>query len=237
MEHLDARLQLSPSQRLDVRFWQSSRRRGKGGSSNAVSTFLNGLTTLHTSPGVVLAADSFLGVIFAVDVRTGAYNIAINDPALKPNVSTVTTLGVNGIHIHNNDLYFTNSLSAPLFAKVPLSKDGTAAGPVEVIAEKPQYAVDDGFQADDFALDHEGAHAWIVTNPTGDLVKVDIATGAQEVVAGGLSSPTFAGATAAAFGRTKKDREILYVVTDGGAVDATASGLRGGRIVAFDTRE
>ncbi|KAK4958202.1 hypothetical protein LTR10_004628 [Elasticomyces elasticus] len=198
--------------------------------------FLNGLTALDSESGTVLSADSFRGLVYAVNTNTGVYSIAIDEPAFKPNASSAITLGINGIHVRNGVLYFSNSLRSPLLGKISLSTNGSASSPVKIIASTPAYPLDaDLFQVDDFAIDAAGRNAWIVTNPSGVVVKISLATGQQKVVAGALTDPTFAGATSAAFGRTRRDRDILYVVTDGGAVDPAAAGLKGGTVVALDT--
>ncbi|KAK3647902.1 hypothetical protein LTR56_007876 [Elasticomyces elasticus] len=178
--------------------------------------FLNGLTALDSEPGTVLSADSFRGLVYAVKTHTGAYSIALDEPAFKPNSSSAIVLGINGIHLRNSVLYFSNSLKSPLLGKIYLSTNGSASSPVHIIANTPAYPLDpDLFQVDDFAIDAAGRNAWIVTNPSGVVVKINLATGQQKVVAGALTDTTFAGATSAAFGRTRGDRDILYVVTDG----------------------
>ncbi|EHK50803.1 hypothetical protein TRIATDRAFT_186794 [Trichoderma atroviride IMI 206040] len=201
------------------------------------AVFLNGLATLPTKPGVVLTGDSFLGQIFAVDIFNGHYNVAIDVPDFKPNATAALQFGVNGIKIHNGHLYFTNSLMSPLLASIPLSTNGTAAGPVKTIAKSAQYPVDSGFQADDFALDAKAEHAWVATNLSNLIVRITIATGKQQIVAGGKSNPVVAGATGAVFGRSWYNRHILYIVTDGRLGDPSSAGVTGGKIVALDTTE
>ncbi|PNP46507.1 hypothetical protein TGAMA5MH_01965 [Trichoderma gamsii] len=199
------------------------------------AVFLNGLASLPTKPGVVLAGDSFLGQIFAVDTTYGHYNVAIDVPEFKPNATAAIQFGVNGIKIHDGHLYFTNSLKSPLLASILLSTNGTAAGPVKTISKSAQYPVNSGFQADDFALDATAEYAWVATNLSNLIVRITIATGKQQVVAGGNSDPVVAGATSAAFGRNWYNRHILYIVTDGGLGDPSSAGVTGGKIVALDT--
>ncbi|KAK3075655.1 hypothetical protein LTR53_000803 [Teratosphaeriaceae sp. CCFEE 6253] len=201
----------------------------------APAKLLNGLTALPTAPGNVLTADSYMGRVFKIDTRTGTYCVAIDDPAMRPNASSPIALGVNGIHVRNGELYFTNSLQSPLLAKVPTTADGSASGPVQMTAESPVYPLHLGIQADDLTIDAAGEFARIVTNPSGVVVKIELALGHQTVVAGAASDRTFAGATSAAFGRSSIDRSMLYVVTDGGAVDPSAAGIRGGTVIALDT--
>ena len=70
------------------------------------STLLNGMTRLSNHE--VLIADSVLGVIWRVDTHSGAQAIVIDDPALKPSGTTLQ-IGVNGVHIAGDLLYFTSS--------------------------------------------------------------------------------------------------------------------------------
>ncbi|KAL6899911.1 hypothetical protein GGI43DRAFT_384086 [Trichoderma evansii] len=213
----------------------SNKPTGKKITAIPPAVFLNGLATLPTMPGVILTGDSFLGQIFAVDTFNSRYNVAIDVPEFKPNKSTALQFGVNGIKMHDGNLYFTNSLKSPLLASIPLSINGSAAGPVKTIAKSAQYPVDQGFQADDFALDAKAEHAWVATNPSNLVVRINTATGRQQVVAGGKSEQTVAGATSAAFGRNWHDKDILYIVTDGGLADPSSAGVAGGKIVALDT--
>lgn len=199
------------------------------------AVFLNGLAALGTKSGVVLTGDSFLGQVFAVDVFSGHYSVAIDVPEFKRNTTAALQLGINGMKIHDGSLYFTNSLQSPLLAKIPLSVNGNAAGPVKTLAKSAQYPIDIGFQADDFALDATAEHAWVATNPSNFIVRVTTATGKQQIVAGGKSDQTVAGATGAAFGRNWNDKQILYIVTDGGLADPSSAGVTGGKIIALDT--
>ncbi|KAM0250381.1 hypothetical protein ACHAQJ_008628 [Trichoderma viride] len=208
---------------------------GKKVAAIPPAVFLNGLATLPTKSGFVLTSDSFLGEIFAVDTRSGSYSVAIDVAEMKRNTSAEFQVGVNGIRIHDGYLYFTNSVKAPLLARIPLSINGSASGPVETIAKAPEYPVNVGFQADDFALDVTAEHAWVAANPSNVIVRITIATGKQQVVAGEQSSPLVAGATSAVFGRNWYDKQTLYIVTDGGLADPSSAGVAGGKIVALDT--
>ena len=200
------------------------------------ANFLNGMTTLPTIARTIMVGDAGLGVIYRVNVGTGEYTTTIsNEPALQPNASAAALLGVNGIHFWEGFLYFVNSFKLPFFGRFPLTPSGSAAGPVEIIAKNATYPTNLGGYADDFALDAEG-NAWITTDPTGQIVKVAVLDGRQTVVAGGVNESIVAGNTAAAFGRTSADREVLYVTTNGGIPYPPPSGIVGGKVVALDTR-
>lgn len=195
--------------------------------------FLNGLTTLPSSPSTVIVADSALGAIYSVDTITGACNIVLDEPALKPLRSAPVLLGVNGIQVSADRkyLYFTNSFQAPLLGRIPIAFNGTAAGPVETIVEKADVILNVGFQADDFAL---AAHdtAWVTGDPSGYLLKVT-PDGNLTRVLGDNNSTLIAGVTAAAFGRGGQS-EILYLTTNGG-LPYPANGIAGGKVIAVDT--
>ncbi|KAJ2971813.1 hypothetical protein NQ176_g7511 [Zarea fungicola] len=208
---------------------------GKKVAAIPAAVFLNGLAALPTLPGVVLTADSFLGQVLAVDTKKGNWSVAIDLPELKANLTAVAQLGVNGLHIRDKHLYFTNSFKSPVLAKIPLSRDGHAAGPVQTIINSPQYQALVGYYADDFALDARLEYAWLTTDPSNVVVKISLATDKQQVVAGAASDPTVAGATSAAFGRRWEDIHTLYIVTNGGLANPSSAGVTGGKIVALNT--
>lgn len=157
------------------------------------ANFIDGMTNLPTLHQTVLVGDAGLGVVYRVDVEAGKYHPVISDePALRPNVSAVSVLGVNGIHYREGYLYFVNSFKRPWFGRIPLTSLAGPAGPAQVIAEDADYTTNVGAYADDFALDDEG-NAWIATDPSNELVKVTVADGRQTVVAGGAKQSILAG--------------------------------------------
>jgi hypothetical protein len=138
---------------------------------------------------------------------------------------------VNGIHVRDSTLYFTNTGEA-IFAKMPIHEDGTPAGDTSIIARAPG---DDYY--DDFTL--RGDFAYLVTGSGNSVEKVRLdGRGKQTIVAGSLNSTALAGPTAAAFGRTEWDSDVLYVVTSGGVavpVDEGGQEVRvGAQVVAVD---
>ncbi|KAJ7085356.1 hypothetical protein B0H15DRAFT_931748 [Mycena belliarum] len=185
------------------------------------SELINGLSTVPGAPDLVLAADSVVGAVYEISTRTGAARIAVQDAALAPGPGPALgpVLGINGLHVRDGVLYFTNSQQGT-FARLPLAiqKSGVhAAGAVEVLGTIPATTIPSG--PDDFALDSEG-RAWVTVHP-GSLVlfspRAD-GTWAQETVAGddAFTSP---GPTAAAFGRAGTEAEkLLYVVTGSGQI-------------------
>lgn len=191
------------------------------------AVFLNGLTTLN--PTTLLAADSTMGAVWAIDTATGASRIVIQEPLMAPTVE-VPKIGINGIKLNSNHtLYFTNSAQA-LLATIPINLDGTAAGPAKKIASAAR-----GTFYDDFALDRSG-DAFLATGP-GDSVAEVGRHGSMRIIAGAVNTTEIAQPTSAQFGRTVKDKNVLYVTTAGGlAYPIDGDVVVGGQVVAVDTK-
>jgi hypothetical protein len=185
--------------------------------------FLNGLTTLNAKDGTVLVSDSTIGVVFRVNTKSGEYEVVLDDPSFKPVPEAPLPLGINGIRILGGYVYYTNSFGET-FSRVRIDDAGQARGPYQTIAR--------GVWGDDFAITPTAAY--IAGNIDNVITKVDT-DGKASVFAGNLNSTLVAGATSAQFGRTKRDRDVLYVVTNGGElspVNGTFS--EGGKIIAFN---
>lgn len=90
-------------------------------------------------------------------------------------------------------------------------------------------------QFDDFTFDIEG-NIFAVTG-AGNSIEIVSANGHREkIFVGNLNSTTIAEPTAAAFGRRKRDRHILYVTTTGGLVTPVDGNITiGGQLVAITT--
>jgi hypothetical protein len=185
-------------------------------SAVAGAKFLNGLTSV--SPATLLAADSQVGLVYGVDVATGAARVVLNE-------STTDGMGiggVNGVHVAGNYLYFTNTMKG-LFARVPVDRaTGSTAGPVEVLVEEL-------LGADDFAIGPKQVDAYVVNALTGVIYRIDFATKKSEVF---VKDPRIAGPTSATFGRGKLDQNTLYVVTNGNLLE-NANSPNGGRVFAI----
>jgi hypothetical protein len=164
------------------------------------TTVLNGLTSIPTT-SIVLASDSEVGAIYAIDVEKRTYSIAIQDCALAP-TGPAPNLGVNGIEVHGSDLYFANS-GTGVFGRFPISRAGKAIGPAQTVS---QFSGSLNSAIDDFAIDEEG-NAFIGFHPN-TVFKVD-RHGKQEVVVSGeqqVRDPT-----SVALGRgTWRRQKVLY---------------------------
>jgi hypothetical protein len=199
------------------------------------ASFLNGLDTLSSSEGTLLVADSGLGLIWKVNIFTRTYDVFIDVPEMKIPANSTLQLGVNGIQIFQNYFYFT-SMTQELFCRISLnSTHNTSHGAVETLAT--------GIFGDDFTIDRFG-NAWITQDPK-DLLTLVIGEGSRKgevyTIAGRkgiqvtqVGVPYLAGPTKSAFGILETDKDVLYVVTNGGIANP-ADGVVGGEILAFDT--
>ena len=171
--------------------------------------FLNGSALLSREKGIILLADSIVGAVFALDVKSGKVDTWLKDRQLEKVTENPMMPGVNGIKIHKGHLYLYNTDAKTFLRAELLSSNATeyTAGKVEIVQEK--------LNADDFAFDEDGS-AYLTTHVYESVVKLDAADGKRSTVAGGLGDIVCAGTTAAAFGRTERDRTGLYVTTHGG---------------------
>ena len=192
--------------------------------------FLNGMCRLAPNDNsALLIADSIAGSVIRLDVNTGSYNTVIKDKTMA-SPSPAGALGINGIRVHGQDLFFTN-FAEKTFMKMPISRvRGTAAGPAAVVIN--------GTTGDDFILSKDGKKAWIATNFLNTLFEVHTPGQKGRIVAGGANGTDLVRATAVAFGRTWGDRNSLYVVTTGGLDSPFGGrGVTGGRVVRVDLPE
>lgn len=225
----------------------------------------DGLATLNDH--IVLLTDSGKGTIVSIDTRTGAHGIVISDPLLQPNANFPA--GVNGLKIFHHGppnhhqpgkkadgrasatLYFTNS-AQDIFASIEIDPEtGSALTSPRIISHGltsvPSHSSNSTNNSshtefyDDFTLTPDGQTAYLGTQAGNSIVKVDISTGKQSIVAGDVNSTEIAEPAAVAFGRKSgKETGVLYVTTAGGLgfpiIDADGKEVVvGGQIVAVDT--
>ncbi|KAL1793732.1 hypothetical protein ACET3X_008714 [Alternaria dauci] len=191
----------------------------------ASSRLLNGVATLDANAGIILVADSELGLIWRVDTKTLEYEIALQDDTMAAQQTLNRLIGINGLRFSGDYVYYNNS-PGQLVCRVRVDRaSGKAVGPYEVIAE--------GVLGDDFAVDQDGTvYMAEMTENVVTRVQLD---GTQAVFAGNLNSTDVAGATSAAFGRTEGARNVLYVTTNGGtSAPVNGSIVEGGKIVAIE---
>ena len=171
----------------------------------ATADFLNGMTTLDECH--VLVGDVYSGCVYKVDVETGDFEVVIRDPKMHFPSNAETNLGVNGIKIHDEFLYWTNTADGTL-NKIRINKGGYAIGESEVVvANVPR--------ADDFVFKEDGT-VFVAQNQDDELSAVLRGDREAMVVAGSPVETVLAGVTAGKFGRLKWDKQRLYLTTSGG---------------------
>lgn len=184
---------------------------------------VNGLEALnhHT----LLIADSWAGNIVKLDTKTAKYNVALSDATLAPDFSgPPLPLGVNGVKVHKGYVYYSNTAQR-LVGRVRIDSKGNARGPFTTLASGTSISV-----PDDLAVAEDGSVyvAGPLAAPQGDTLQHITLDGKVTTIA---SDGAVAGATAARFGRSKNDSDVVYLSTMGG-FGADGSPKEGGRVVA-----
>jgi hypothetical protein len=195
------------------------------------ATFLNGMITLDKTSNVLIA-DSAAGVVWRLDTRTGESQIVIDDPLMKAPAGG-PAVGINGIGMFNNSLYFTNSFGLS-FNRVSIDSNGKASGTAQTVAKCEI--------CDDFTFDQKG-NALVTQNP-GNILRKITPGGVSTVLVGGLNSTKLAGPSSARFGRKSngkgkgKGGSVLYLTTCGGLVSpVNGTFVEGGKVVAIDLQD
>jgi sugar lactone lactonase YvrE len=176
------------------------------GNAQQVTRFSNGAwpNGLDIGPdGMLYTPDSALGVIWRVDPNTGHADVAIRDTALSARPYIALAPGANGLHFKGRDMIVTVSDKTTVL-KYPMDDKGSFGKAV---------VLSTGIPGDDFAIGRDGA-LFVTTHPYNTVVRV-MPDGKRTII--GKSEQHIVGATDAVFGKGEKDRETLYVVTDGGA--------------------
>ncbi|KAJ3145862.1 hypothetical protein HDU86_000629 [Geranomyces michiganensis] len=190
------------------------------------NALINGVTALDKRAGTLLLADSNQGHVYVLDTVVRSYKKVQDDASMKALPDSTLQIGINGIQLRGSTLYFTNTDHKTL-TKVAIAKDGTALGPYEHVA-----TLNNTIVVDDFAIGQNG-NAYITTGPTNSIERVKPDGTITRIAGGQANSTLLAGTTAAQFGRTARDRNVLYVTTNGGLAAGTFDD--GGRVVAVQT--
>jgi sugar lactone lactonase YvrE len=188
---------------------------------------VNGMAALNDH--TLLLADTWTGNIVSFDIKTRKSELVLEHPTLLPNFNASLPLGVNGLKVHGEYVYYTNTVQR-LIGRVRIhSSTGKAAGPFTTIASGKNISVpDDLVVADDGSVFVSGP----VAAPMGDTLQhISLDGRVRTVAEGGV----VAGTTAPAFGRTKKDENVIYLSTMGG-FGADGVPKAGGRVVAVQLK-
>ena len=180
----------------------------------------DGLATLDNEIGLVLLADAAKGIVWRVDTNTGDYSIAIQDKLFTTD-NKLIPLGVDGIHILDDQLYFTN-FGNNAFGRVAISANGSATGPIEIIANMTI--------PDDFAIADNGT-AYLAGDNSLYRYRQN---GEVDILVGGPNSLVLEGCTSAQLGRTRMDKNVLYIGTNGGLLAPVDGVIHGGQLVAVN---
>lgn len=153
--------------------------------------------------GWLYSPDSSLGLVWRIDPASGKAEVAVEHPSLRARRFIALAPGANGLHFIGHDLIVTVSDSTEVL-RFRMDATGRFAAP-EVLAT--------GIPGDDFAIGTDGS-LFVTTHPYNTLVRI-APDGRRSIIADARQQ--IVGATDATFGRTEKDRDVLYVTTDGGA--------------------
>lgn len=188
------------------------------------AVFLNGMTSLPAPSLGVLVSDSTRGVVYRVDVATGQYSVALQDETFLPSHNASLPIGINGIRLHAQHLYYSNTFRQ-LFGRIPINTTtGAASGTYEIIGTE--------FMVDDFAVDEQD-HTYAAAGFVNEVFKI-AQHGKTRLVVGKTNSSSVLGATSAVFGRTWLDKDVLYITTSGGQASALDGlSIEGGKVVAL----
>lgn len=182
---------------------------------------INGLAALDEY--TLLLADSWNGNIASLDVKSGESYVWLEDKSTASNFSVPgLPLGVNGLKIHGDWVYYTNTVQSSL-ARVRIDRaKKRIAGDVELLAQGDAIAL-----PDDFAV-LENRDVVLGRPLSNELIKIG-ADGKVEIVA------KVEGVTAAALGRTPTDKDIVYLSSMGG-FNTNGIVKAGGMVVAVRLR-
>jgi len=180
--------------------------------------FLNGLTPL--SPSTYLMADSYRGAIWHLNLADRSVGLRLEHPLLARRSEDREFPAVNGLKIHGQMLYASNTERMQLI-QIPIQPNGQPGEPE--IFSNPSIL-------DDFAFDREG-NLYGTTHIYNSVVKI---TPDRRITIIAEAEQGMAGSTALAFGAGAGDHTSLYVVTNGGLSFPLPSGLESARVVRLD---
>lgn len=184
------------------------------------ASLLESLTALSDSSPYLLASDPTLSVVWRLNTRTGAVDKPFADPFFFTQGQKDSSL--NGIHVFKKYLYFTNEHSG-LLGRIPITSDGSRAGPTETRYYSFIYA---GW--DDFAIGPDGS--LFITDPFFNTITQVGPQNAPYSLSVLVQDGIVQHPTAVAFAINSSS--ILYVVTAGYL--PRLGGAGGGQVLRVD---
>lgn len=187
------------------------------------ASLLNGVAVLSRRKGLLVLADSFLGVIWQLNVYTKEIKIFANDTLTQPLPGAPFPIGVNGIKVRKGAVYFSNT-AREIIGRLIVKRNKTPVGPAAVVVT--------GLTGlDDFAIGANGA--FFAAENLGDAFAYAPATGgAAETLANITANPT-----AVAFGRRPEDAQSAYITCAGGTFEEfSSSSPPRGKILKVDVK-
>jgi sugar lactone lactonase YvrE len=182
--------------------------------------FLNGCAVLPAQQ-TLLVAESLTGRVLAVDLLAPKWSTWLEDGFLRPEHEQMP--GANGIKTHRGWVWVSVT-DRDAILRVPVSPDGHAGQP-ETAVER--------LRADDFAFGESGA-MYIATHVAQTVLRLD-GDGTRTTIAGPAEGAV--GSTACAFGRVPKDRQALYVTTNGGLTLPYEGKLQDAKLLRLEVGE
>lgn len=196
------------------------------------ANLLQGVASLPGDDAVVLISDQFLqspGQIWRVDTRTGDYSLAVTDLPELNTTNVIADVGINGIKVRGDQLYWVNSNSNNLYRL----RINPATGEPAPGARPELQSHYTGAVLDDFAFG-PGDIIWATGNADNRLLAIDEHTGNAVPVLGNGTDVVFPSPTAAGFG-VRHDKHILYVTGRDKTLPVNGSLVIGGWVRAVDT--
>lgn len=195
----------------------------KTGATEVLATlgdaiFLNGVTVL--SGDKFLIADSYKGAIWLFDAQTKKAEIWLADENLARTDLKNPTPAVNGLKIFKSTLYATNTQQQKIF-RIPILT-GNKAGKPALFADK--------INGDDFAFDKNG-NLFVTTHVYNNVVKITPDGKTMTIIA--AENEFVTGDTSLVFGRGK-DKNAIFVVTNGGMSNPPPGGVQTAKIVRLE---
>lgn len=189
---------------------------GKKGDREATfvfpdALFLNGITSL--SGDSFLIADSYRGVIWLLDARSGKKSVWLDSPLLTRDDDKNPTPGANGVKVYKDKILVTNTQRHTLVS-VPLLNGNKPGTPTVQLT---------GVNLDDFAADTNG-NLYATTHIYDSIVRIG-SKGDMQIIADGIF-----GTTSAQFGQGA-NRDYLYVTTNGGMSFPPKNGVQKAQVV------